>query len=192
MNPLLEDSAASTTSPSYNAFFQDIRFAPFVHSILQEIASGSPTESLTSLNGRPQAFKSPTIACLVEHPMAEVDWNYLVMYEEAQDLAAADYRNNERFANIGQGTELIILCPLFFEQRRQVPTRGCPKVDLATNRFKGIGNPIYNTQAFVLLHELVHVYLGAIKEPQTGATWKILPGEFFSLQGCFDLPARFL
>lgn len=53
-----------------------------------------------------------------------------------------------------------------------------------TNTFAGLGASISDTRAFVMLHELVHVYLGAVTNQ------RIIKMEAFAIQDCFEIKAH--
>lgn len=181
ITPSLSDSNATHTSPSYNAFFKDIYYAPFVNSILNNIRIGSP---VNQLNPFPETkISSPVIACLQDNPDLFDDQNFLGLHPSFQRVAAIDCADPDRSAVWIGGTQAVILCPRIFGKRLQPPRRSCPGVNSVTNMFKSLGLPISATQAYILLHELVHVYLGAVTDQ-----W-LIKREAYSLQDCFDIKA---
>lgn len=177
--PSLIDLKALRSSESYYAFFKDIRHADFVSNILTSITKGTQATLLDPRSGI--GVSSPVIACVQDDPDLVDDTALLGLRPSLQKAAKEGCATNPSSAMwIGQ-TQAIILCPRFFRHKLKPPRRACPLVDSATNKFKTVGNGIANTQAYSLLHELVHLYLGTVID-QAG-----LPGEKYPIQDCFDL-----
>ena len=128
---------------------------------------------------------SPIIACLQDPPDAVNDRDFVGLHPGMQGFAAANCQEPGRTAMQMKGSPVVILCPSFFEQRPEPPTRACPSVVGATNQFKQWGVGIISTQVFVLLHEILHVYIGGVIDPD------VIPGEWYGLQPCFDNDAGY-
>ena len=80
------------------------------------------------------------------------------------------------------GTSVIVLCPRFFTFPLQLKKgRTCLAVNPATNAFIGDGGGVHRTMVYALLHELVHVYLGALKRRQR------MDGEAYAVEECYRL-----
>lgn len=77
---------------------------------------------------------------------------------------------------------MVVLCPRFFTFPLQLQEgRTCLAVDAATNVFIGDGGGVHKTMVYALLHELVHVYLGALIRRQRRDR------EVYAVQDCYTL-----
>ena len=105
------------------------------------------------------------IACLQEGPYRIPDLSVLGLRPQLQRLAYEDCTDPVLKASaiwMG-GTPVVIICPRFFTFPLQLEEgRTCLAVDRATNNFVGDGGGVHLTRVYVLLHELVHVYLGGL------------------------------
>lgn len=177
--PSIIDLKALRSSESYYAFFKDIRHADFVYNILTSIVNGSQATLLDP--GIGIGVSSPVIACVQDDPKLVDDTRYLGLHPALQKSAKDGCTTHPSSAVwVGQ-TQAIILCPRFFDHALKPPRRACPLVDIAINKFKTVGYGIANTQAYTLLHELVHVYLATVIDQA------VLKGEKYLMQDCFDL-----
>lgn len=144
---------------------------------------GSPTYPLKS--PLPDiGVSSPVIACLQDDPNLVDDRNFLGLHPALQRLAIEDCKVSTRTAAWMGGTQAVILCPRFFSRKLAPPKPGCLRVNRVTNKFAGLGNSIADTQTYVLLHELVHVYLGGVTDQH------IIKREALAIQECFEIKAR--
>lgn len=187
LQPAITDSEKTFTSGAYNTFFKDVHNAPFVRKILQNIAFGTPV--LTGL-AQPDFGRvtSPVIACIPDPPIVNPDPKLVGLTPWVQAFAKQDChdRGDRVYGIFIGGTNIVALCPgWFIFNRPDEPKekRPCIAVDRATNRFRGLGNPLAQNSRAWLLHELAHVYLVA-------ATNKRVPyTEVYSINDCFRLNA---
>lgn len=180
MQPSLSESSSTHTSAAYQTFFKDIRYAPFINGVLENIAAGTPMLPAQVAGGF--LTSSPIITCvstMLDPHEASVPYISAI---------AAGYQHcrNDPIRIAGgyiQGTPLIVLCPLFWGIPAK-PTRStCNRVNEATNRFRGDGLSLANTQVSVLLHELVHFYSEAASGVQ-------VEYERIRLNDCVGLSAK--
>ena len=79
----------------------------------------------------------------------------------------------------------MVLCPRFFTYKLQPERRTCFALDRAANRFKSLGGAVQLTQVYVLLHELVHIYVGAAVDQRA------IKGEAMSVQDCWGMAGKY-
>lgn len=82
------------------------------------------------------------------------------------------------------GTQVVVLCPRFFTYKLKPKDKTCFAVNLATNQFRSLGGPVQLTQVYVLLHELVHVYVGAVVDQRA------IRAEAMTVQDCWSILGR--
>lgn len=70
--------------------------------------------------------------------------------------------NRRVVASVEQGSGVVELCPLFFQQPRLSRKEACPTVDKVANRFEleDDGRDLGRNQYSVLVHEITHIYMG--------------------------------
>ncbi|MCJ1421762.1 hypothetical protein MMC32_008129 [Xylographa parallela] len=134
------NSMGSTPTPVYNAFFGGVDPA-VVKGVFERILAGAKI----SVNGQP---RNPSIACVNKQ---DPSWNFHVA--ECNRIP-----NTQAFVNL-EGPNYIFLCPHFPSLPTAPVEKDCAKLNQARSRlsYSRIGG---GTQYTVLLHELVHMYLG--------------------------------
>ena len=70
------------------------------------------------------------------------------------------------------------MCPRFFTIAAAPRSKHCPKVTVE-NRFERTGNLLADFQAYNLIHEMIHFYLG-----QESLGWDTQPMEKYPLNDC--------
>ena len=124
------------------------------------------------------------IACLQEGPYAVPNKTVLGLRPHIQRTAFQDCSDArlEASAIWMGGTPVVVLCPRFFSYPLQLEEgRTCLAVDPRTNSFIGDGGGVHKTMVYALLHELVHVYLGALIRRQR------MDREMYAVQDCYKL-----
>lgn len=94
--------------------------------------------------------------------------------------------NNGNYAFWLRGFKWIFLCPKFFTIKPAPvgpPTKFCPRV--FDNLFERKGDVLANYQSYVLIHEMVHFYLG-----QSSLGWSTNPPEMYQLNQCVNMTAK--
>ena len=76
-----------------------------------------------------------------------------------------------------------MLCPWFFTYKQKPVKKTCFAVDRATNRFRAYGLLVQETRVYVLLHELVHIYIGTVIDQNQ----QRVAGEVMTLNECWSL-----
>ena len=151
-------SMGSTPTPVYNAFFGGVD-PIVVKGVFERILGGAKI----SVNGK---LMNPSIACVNNQDPA---WKF--------HLAECNrVPNTQAFLNL-QGPNYIFLCPHFPSLPTAPVEKDCAKLNQARSRlsYSAIGG---GTQFTVLLHELVHMYLG---QPS-------LPVEVYDVNPAMSLP----
>ncbi|MCJ1378385.1 hypothetical protein MMC17_001483 [Xylographa soralifera] len=151
-------SMGSPPTPVYNAFFGGVD-PIVVKGVLERIVDGAKI----SVNGK---LRNPSIACVNNQ---DPTWKF--------HLAECNLvPNTQAFLNL-RGPNYIFLCPHFPSLPTAPTENDCAKLNQARSRlsYSAIGG---GTQYTVLLHELVHMYLG---QPS-------LPVEVYDVNPAMSLP----
>ncbi|KAL8712958.1 MAG: hypothetical protein Q9220_002816 [cf. Caloplaca sp. 1 TL-2023] len=104
-------------------------------------------------------------------------------------LTGDPYAQCERsgnFAMVLRGFKYVFLCEKFFTLKIAPigpPTRNCPRV--VNNEFERTGYRLADYQKYVLIHEMVHFYLG-----QSSLGFDTDPQEMYYLNQCVNLDAK--
>ena len=173
----LKDLDLASPSPAYETFFKDVKYAPFVHSILTDMIIGPPPPP----GGHTQAV-GPLIVCisrpgLLTYNLAGVKRD---QYNECtrRPQAAA-------FGIIGPG--IIALCPHFWNLA-QVPTKpNCLYVNSRKNEFSrslsGVraDKAFLDYQVYALMSEITFFYLYAESQSML---------EIYGVNECVALSAK--
>ena len=78
------------------------------------------------------------------------------------------------------GSSYILLCPLFWSRHPAPTSENCPRV--IHNRFVGDRAVLSDYGTYILIHEMVHFYLGA-----DSLTLDTFPSEKYELNKCVAL-----
>ena len=132
------------------------------------------SRSIRGLQPEPDLLSAPRFSCVTQatihiYPWLEVDPFYACRW--LLSGAGAYYQ---------AGSSYIFLCPLFWSRQPAPTTENCPRV--IHNRF--VGNPalLSDYKTYILIHEMVHFYLGA-----TTLTPYSFPSEKYQLNECVAL-----
>ena len=152
------DSMGLNPTPVYNAFFGGVD-PVVVKGVLERIIAGAKIP----FNGK---LQNPTIACVNNQ---DSSWAF-------QSAECARIPNTQAFINLRQ-PNYIFLCSHFPSLPTAPAEKDCAKLNQARSRlsYSAIGG---GTQFTVLLHELVHMYLG---QPS-------LPAEVYDVNPVMSLP----
>lgn len=131
LQPALTNLLLPVSSPAYTVFFGDINRAPFVRSILENVANGTP---VPPSSGQGMATESPLMFCATElnqATMVSAEGKRTDIYKLCADRPLGS-------AYIFRGNTMVVLCPRFFTYPA-VPVRTskiCLKVDPHFNVFR--------------------------------------------------------
>ena len=139
--------------------------------MLQNIYASKP---IRGLQPDPGLLSAPRFACVTTstihlYPWVEVDPYYACTW--LLPGAGAYYL---------AGSSYIFLCPLFWSLEPAPTRENCPRV--IHNRFVGDGALLSDYKTYILIHEMVHFYLGA-----TSLTQSSFPAEKYQLNECVAL-----
>lgn len=181
LQPALTNLLLPVSSPAYTVFFGDINRAPFVRSILENVANGTP---VPPSSGQGMATESPLMFCATElnqATMVSAEGKRTDIYKLCADRPLGS-------AYIFRGNTMVVLCPRFFTYPA-VPVRTskiCLKVDPHFNVFRQNDDRFSRYQLLILVHELVHYYTNALGDAEID-----LEPEGSSLANyCMMLPVR--
>ena len=139
--------------------------------MLQDICTAQPK---WGLQPEPGLLSSPHISCVTPSTIQIYPWL------ELDPFYACTYLFPQMGAYYHKGSSYIFLCPYFWS-RQPAPTReNCPRV--IHNRFVGNRVLLSEYKTYILIHELVHFYLGA-----DSLTLHSLPPERYELNECVAL-----
>ncbi len=171
LRPVLDDVSQQTSSDTFNAFFKSITFAPIVHDILSNIIRGAPiAPGPHAIHGAPKNHfgppVTPQLVCVTDYK--QITWS---LEEGGQGGRQGDAYSTCQQSPVNSfgvfGSKYlknsIVLCPAFFDYVAlpSLSKAACVPVDPHFNRFRDSGKRLVNYQLWVLLHELVHVYVYA-------------------------------
>ena len=149
LTPALNDVGLGLNSRhGFKALFKDGATSTYVRGILRGIATA---QALTGLEPDPSVPSAPRFACVTpstssQHKFIEIDlWKYCSQPDAGQAfyLGASSY---------------IFLCPSFWWGDVAPAVRTCPSV--RSNRFLGSGEALGGYMTYLVIHEMVHFYLG--------------------------------
>ena len=171
VRPALNDVRLGLNSKhGFRALFKDGATSTYVRGILRSIASAQP---LTGLNPDPSVPTAPRFACVT--PSTTSQYGFLGFdawfYCSQPGVGLAFY--------VG-GASYIFLCPHFWQYEIAPRQKICPSVRY--NQFLGRGDPLSLYMTYIVIHEMVHFYLG----------WDSLgpdshPPELYSINDCVGL-----
>ena len=141
-----------TESALYQAFFKSSYYEIIVEGVLRRVSIGAPI----ALDPTEQ-LSVPTLVCALRP-------DTVIAHEAGQDYDIYGIcRENPTWTVMYYpGTSNIFICPIFFLMPTQLAVGNCPTVNRTTNLFEGNFSAFWQSQMYILLHEIVHFYLGAM------------------------------
>lgn len=172
--PALQDAALDHKSPIFNAMFKDgsASTKTFVHKILKNIASGA---GALNLQPYPKIPTAPSFVCVTPYTTDLSKMIGLDLWGLCTQPAAGQAYYVHEFP-------YIFLCPSFWRIPMAPSFPDCPSV--RRNRWEGFGQGLANYASYLLIHEMVHFYLG---ESSTGGGTQ--PPEAYLINDCVGLSA---
>ena len=169
MQSVIADAHYGTASPAYGTFFKSSIYDIFVSEILTNITTGAAIAKLKT--SRVPVPASPVLTCITG-PNQVID---NVTGDTSNPLDLWDgCAGGKGWAFYLSGTNSIFLCPRFFTVFQDSPTLPgmgpeilCPTV--SGGQFEGFGGFLAETQVYIVLHELLHFYLGNSPPPATNS-----------------------
>ena len=172
LQPAIWDTHYGVASAPYQAFFKSSLYETFVGHALSSISIGSAV-----FLDDTKELVTPNLVCALKPGI-------VIAYEAGQVFDIYDLcKTNPTWVVLYYpGTSTIFICPYFFLMPT-VPAAGiCPVVNETTNRFEGDLNALWKSQVYMLLHEIVHFYLGT--------TVEMSANEIVDWNYAYSLPAR--
>ena len=155
LEEVLQDLDSRRSSRAFNTFFKDIRNAPYVRQVIQNITSDSPTSVIDTGHRNFPGFvcaTAPRQVWWTSGDGEETDaYDRCLQHDR---VAASSILSTADFP-------LIVLCPYFFEWPAIPPIskHSCSKVDSQSNAFADNGLGMIVFQMWAVMHELVHMYI---------------------------------
>ena len=168
--PALQDVDRGNNSPLFKALFKADSTKSFVRGVLHRIASHYPLYDLAPF---PQIATTPNFACVTEYTRGIFSFT-------AIDIMAQCELSQGGAAFWVAGVSYIFLCPAFWRVPVQPTFSDCPSV--RKNQWAGPGISLANYQTYLLVHEMVHFYLGL---SSLGA--HTVPKEVYPINDCVGL-----
>ena len=156
----------------YEAWFKSNASSAYVQTMLQNIYTAQTKVGLLPQPGIPSA---PRFACITPGTSGLYPWMRLDPFS----VCVATHSHGVRAFYYG-GSSYILICPSFWSLEPWPLKSGCPTV--IHNRFVGAQVRLSNYKTYVLIHEMVHFYLGRNSLSQTTA-----PPEQYALNNCVGL-----
>ncbi|KAL6720386.1 hypothetical protein ACLMJK_002308 [Lecanora helva] len=172
----IADAQLGTASThGFTAFFKQRTSAPAVATVLQKIHSQSP------VRGRwPNLIRAspPEFIC--------AKFDTVLRYKHLNFDPYLACKRPKVYGFWAKRSRYIVLCDYFFE-RPPAPTapRSETCIKVKDNSFQGFGNLLCLYQKYMLIHEMVHFYLGT-----KGLGWSTQPVEKYALNDAVDLNAE--
>lgn len=152
--PAIWQTHYGVASAPYRAFFKDSYYETIVDHVLSSISLGVPIRQ----DSEPKILM-PSLVCALKP-------NILIVHEAGQDFDIYQVcTQNPTWALMYYPkSSNVFICPVFF-LIPTVPAAGnCPTVNETTNQFDGDITAFLQSQMYMLLHEMVHFYIGATVE----------------------------
>ena len=146
---VIHDLRLGINSPhGYKAWFKSNASSAYVEEMLMNIYTTSPKSGLIP---EPRMLTGPHFTCVTPSTIHLYPW-------VGEDPFYTCTHFPEMGAYYHAGSSYIFLCPFFWSRLPAPTTQNCPRV--IHNRF--VGNRILLTdyKIYILIHEMVHFYLG--------------------------------
>lgn len=150
-------------SAPYQAFFKSSYYEILVDQVLSSISIGLPVR-LDPLDSDDKILM-PRLVCALKS-------DTVIVQEAGQEYDIYDIcKQNPTWAVIYYPeTSNIFICPVFFLLPTLPAAGNCPTVNEATNQFEGNFTAFWQSQMYMLLHEIAHLYIGATVENSVNET----------------------
>ena len=173
LTPALNDVGLGIDSQhGFKALFKDGATSTYVRGILRSIASAQPLEGL---NPDPSVPSAPRFACVTPSTISQ--YRFL----DVDPWRICSQPNAGQAFYFG-GSSYIFICPSFWrgDVAPQKKKRSCPSV--RRNQFLGGGEALSMYMTYLVIHEMVHFYLG---KASLGAFTD--PPEIYPINNCVAL-----
>ena len=145
---VLQTVGYGNKSPVFRALFKVGDTREFVQEVLERIAFGT---KMINLLPNPFIPTRPNFACVT--PETEAKYKFL-----KGSAYKSCIRPGQGQAFIIAGTSYIFLCPSFWTRPAWPSFPDCPYV--RKNQWVGLGQALTSYRGYLLMHEMVHFYLG--------------------------------
>ena len=155
----------------YKAWFKGNASSAYVQEMLQNIYTAQPKIGLQPL---PHLQTGPRFLCVAPQTISHYPW----MDIDPFDYCASHYPGLDSFYY--PGSSYIVICPVFWSVEPWPSRSFCPTV--IHNRFVGNGALLSGYKTYILIHEMVHFYLG-----MNSLAMDTAPPEQYELNACVTL-----
>ena len=147
---VVNDLQSGTNSRhGYKAWFKSNDSSTFVQGVLQNIYTAQPK---IGLQPQPGLLTGPRFLCVTPGTIGFYPWMKIDPF-----YVCVTYSPGMR-ASYYAGSSYILICPFFWSMQPWPPRSFCPNV--IHNRFVGKRASLSDYKTYILIHELVHFYLG--------------------------------
>lgn len=149
----IRETHYGTAHAPYRAFFKSSLYETFVDHILSSISIGAALRV-----GSNKKVRTPSLVCALKP-------GTVIVQEAGQvfDIFDVCTKNPTWMVLFYPGASSVLICASFFRVPT-MPAGSCPTVNRATNQLEGDFDLFAKSQAYMLLHELAHFYLGITVE----------------------------
>lgn len=169
---VINDLQAGTNSRhGYKAWFKSNDSSAYIQGLLQDIYTGQPR---IGLQPQPDLLTGPRISCVTPATVDLYPWMRFDPFWACvthSPAAGAYYYSRSSY---------ILICPYFWSMQPYPLRSFCPTV--IHNRFVGNRGSLSAYQTHILIHEMVHFYLGL-----NSLTLETTPPEQYELNDCVAL-----
>lgn len=170
LNPALQDVELGNKSPPYQALFKYGDAYTYVRGVLRGIAS---VQTKKDLQPDPHFPSAPRFACVTPDTKRFYKFLDIDPYYECNQPESGQ-------AFYWSGSSYIFLCPSFWIGPIEPVGSNCPPI--YSNHWQGGGEPLSQYLTYLLIHEMVHFYLG---EASLGVFNN--PPEIYPINSCVSL-----
>ncbi|KAF6226754.1 hypothetical protein HO173_011747 [Letharia columbiana] len=156
----IRETHYGVTSAPYQAFFKNSYYETVVHGILSRVTIGVPLRLDFG-----KELLVPSLVCALKP-------DTVIIHKAGQEFDIYDIcKGNPTWALMYYPkTPNIFICPLFFLMPTLPAVGNCPTVNEATNQFEGNFTAFWQSQMYMLLHEIAHFYIGVTVEDSVDET----------------------
>ena len=150
------DTHYGVTSAPYRAFFKSSYYETIVDRVLSSISIGAPIRPDPLDPGNENLM--PSLVCALKPGI-------MIVHEAGLDVDIYHLcKQNPSWPVMYLGTSNIFICPIFFLVPTLPAAGNCPTVNETTNQFEGDFSAFWQSQVYLLLHEIARFYIDATAE----------------------------
>lgn len=167
---LIDDLQSGTKSRhGYKAWFKSDDSSAYIQGMLQKVYTAQPK---IGLQPQPELFTRPRFSCVTPTTFGLYPWMGIDPF-----YACVTWRIGAFYY---AGSSYVFICPYFWSLQPWPSRRFCPTV--IRNRFVGNRKSLSDYQTYLIIHEMLHFYLG-----MDSLSLTTVPLEQYELNDCVAL-----